>query len=396
VLPIGVWKMQNFLFRLFSFVFSLATSLKHQESHPRHHKTPQIHIVFIGDSLLRYTYLDLAYRLHFHKSPPLNLTSNDRGGPTNQRWEDYLLYSTEIFKGSMVCDCFRSSSQNVPENITEIRYYTHPSKQIYLTFYVKFGQYPIFGKINRSEAKVYSSLEDSRLNSWNASVYRELVPHIQSLSPIPTVVILNERFWLSPFHDSEIISELPDLIRSLFQFADHILWLQGTPTLKESRTNHLEKLNPTDDFMSSILCNSSHPLALSIADSLLPASSASSSAYSSGGSTRSDNKKFCHFIPFPTQLREDMTRHGYPPTPPPSATGTALRFGGPPRSRIGSPTAAPTVIPGTAIADYYSDHYHFKNNTVYELRMRSALETIGLSDITRKGFLKKMKKQQQR
>jgi hypothetical protein len=116
------------------------------------------HLVFIGDSVMRYSYLDFVYRLHFHQDPPINLTCND-DRRARQRWEDYLVHSTSVFKGAMVCDCFRSDSQNVAENMTEIRHYRHPSGKLFATFYLKLGDFPVFGKKDVSNARIYSSLK---------------------------------------------------------------------------------------------------------------------------------------------------------------------------------------------------------------------------------------------
>jgi hypothetical protein len=361
VLVNSAGEMDILLILIFCVGFSFQQQPPHNHDPHTQHFPKFHHLVFIGDSLLRYSYLDFVYRLHFHQTPPVDLITNDRSGSQSQKWEDYLLYSTEIFQGSMICDCFRSNSQNVPDKISEIRYYSHPSKQIYVSFYLKFGHYPIFGKPNHSDAKVYSSFDECRFNSWQVNNYQDLINQIKLLSPKPTVILLNERFWLTPFQKTitEIISELPDLIRSLFQFVDYVLWLEGTPTLKESLTFKQEKPNPTDDFMKTILCNSSHPLARSIA-----------LASPSPSSDLNRKYKFCYFVPFPSQLRAEISGRISPPLP----------------------VGATTTTTATATAEYYSDHYHFKNSTVYQIRIKSALETIGLSYLTKRNtFLEKKK-----
>jgi hypothetical protein len=45
--------------------------------------------------------------------------------------------------------------------MTETRYYRHPSGKRFATFYLEYGKHQIIGKKNLSEARVYSSLEET-------------------------------------------------------------------------------------------------------------------------------------------------------------------------------------------------------------------------------------------
>jgi hypothetical protein len=261
-----------------------------------------------------------AWAWDFHQDPPQNLTCNDNR-LTRQKWEDYLVKSTLMFNGAMVCDCFRVDSQNVAENITETRYYRHPSGRLFATFYLKFGNFPVYGKKDVSKARVYSSLAEAHRNTWIAQNFQELArDHIIHLKPKPTVVLINERFWVTPFiPTADIRPELPDLMRTLLRSTPHVLWLQGTPTSKESASIYSQTQNPTDDYVRTNLCDPSHLLAQSISTSTS-----------------------CRFVPFPNLLRLEISRR--------------------PR-------------------EYYSDIFHFINNTVYNIRVRAALHLIGLSHL---------------
>jgi hypothetical protein len=296
------------------FSLPLASLAAHSSSkHP-------IHLVFIGDSVMRYSYLDFVYRIHFHQDPPMKLTCNDNRCAGRQKWEDFLVQSTRLFNGAMLCDCFRVDAQNVAENMTETRYYHHPSGKLSATFYLKNGNYSVYGKKNLSEAHIYSSVEEAHRDAWVAGDHEELArDHIKYLKPRPTVVLINQRFWVIPFDRADVRPELPGMMRSLLHHTDHVLWLQGTRTSTESRKDIVEKLNPTDDYVRSELCNSSHPLARSISVT-----------------------KSCHFIPFPPPLQREITQRAN---------------------------------------QYYSDYLHFSNNTVYKIRIQAALHRIGLSHL---------------
>jgi hypothetical protein len=268
---------------------------------------------------MRYSYLDFVYRMHFRQDPPKKLTCNDNQCAGRQRWEDFLVQSTRLFDGYMLCDCYREDIKTTPpERMTETRYYHHPSGKLSATFYLKNGNYSIFVKKNISEAHTYASLEEALQDSWIVRDHEELAKdHIINLKPKPTVVLMNQRFWVIPL--ANVIPELPGMMRTLLRHTKHVLWLQGTRTVTESWKDIIEKLNPTDDYVRTELCNSSHPLAHSI--------SASHS---------------CQYVPFPTQLQKDITQRAN---------------------------------------SYYSDYVHFSNNTVYKIRIKDALDRIGFSHL---------------
>jgi hypothetical protein len=159
-----------------------------------------VHLVFIGDSLMRYSYLDFVYRMHFRQDPPKKLTCNDNQCAGRQRWEDFLVQSTRLFDGYMLCDCYREDIKTTPpERMTETRYYHHPSGKLSATFYLKNGNYSIFVKKNISEAHTYASLEEALQDSWIVRDHEELAKdHIINLKPKPTVVLMNQRFWVIP------------------------------------------------------------------------------------------------------------------------------------------------------------------------------------------------------
>lgn len=279
------------------------------------------HFVFIGDSIMRYTYLDFVYRLHYpdHQTPPKLLTCYDL--PSRSTWQYFLNASTQYFHGSMICDCYRGEVFGRSDELFEIRYYHHPTRKISATYYQKFANVAVSGRQNLSDAYVYPTLGEAQKNRWNSQTYEDLVrDHISKLEPSPTVILLNQRFWVIPFRKIDIRQELIPFMKVALGFVDHVLWLEGTPTLIESTKKQYD-FNPTDDFVRSILCNSSHPTARTISPS-----------------------KFCKFVPFPSSIRRDLT-----------------------------------IDP----LHSYADPYHFMNSTVYLTRLQSALVSIGYSNISR-------------
>ncbi|CUI13269.1 Hypothetical protein, putative, partial [Bodo saltans] len=140
---------------------------------PRHStKTPnpEMHVVMLGDSVMRYQYLDLIYRLHTcaynsnetntskrpgnqspHEcpQPPHKLLFNNRTQIKQQGrkqlsskpiWiRDYMTffrYGVSLFNGSMSCDCSRLGL----DNSIETRSYRHPTRMLRVSYIQLFGE----------------------------------------------------------------------------------------------------------------------------------------------------------------------------------------------------------------------------------------------------------------
>jgi hypothetical protein len=118
------------------------------------HSTPYDHVVYVGDSILRYQLLAFLHEVHHGRSPPTNLTFNDGpvdennrkqislSGYKNGKWGYYLHHSTDMFEGYMVCDCYRGIVMGKSKDIVENRYYRHPNGKFYVSYYQKFGDSP--------------------------------------------------------------------------------------------------------------------------------------------------------------------------------------------------------------------------------------------------------------
>lgn len=318
-----------------------------------------IHLVFIGDSVLRYGYLDFIYRIHFHEAPPKNFTFNDHS--TRLKWTTYLSLTTDIFQGSMICDCYRGEIMGKSDDIFETRYYRHPSGKFYATYYQKWGNVPVYGKNDFKEMKVYNNLAEAQKNTWIASTFADLITyHLLPLYPPATAVILNQRFWVTPFRKAiNITPEMAPMMKVLLNYVDHVLWLEGTPTQSEAKQKQ-QDFNPLDHYMKSRLCNISNPEHIersSTEPSLTPIKPFSTpypllpqnipltqtQQNQIKPKSRDSNQHIsCKFVPFPSKLRKNLENN-------------------------------PDI--------YYADGYHFIDNELYHIRLSEALKTIGLEDI---------------
>ncbi|CAD7923655.1 unnamed protein product [Amoebophrya sp. A120] len=64
-------------------------------------------VIWIGDSVTRYTYLDYVYRKHSNSATPPSLLWEGFHG----NWTSYYKASTAAFNGSMRCECFREGRE---------------------------------------------------------------------------------------------------------------------------------------------------------------------------------------------------------------------------------------------------------------------------------------------
>ena len=93
------------------------------------------HIVFIGDSLMRYQYIDFIYFLHHGhfismEMDPNPLTEHDWGGFD----PDFFTGTSNLFYPYEFCDCFIMPSDTGPGSIySENRFYRNVKKGFYVT-----------------------------------------------------------------------------------------------------------------------------------------------------------------------------------------------------------------------------------------------------------------------
>ena len=81
------------------------------------------HIIFLGDSLSRYQYLALMYRMHFLNRKVPNYMVHEGH---HSSWTDFYSNTTMVFGGHMTCDCQRNDGPFVEatiKTVTENRFY---------------------------------------------------------------------------------------------------------------------------------------------------------------------------------------------------------------------------------------------------------------------------------
>jgi hypothetical protein len=275
------------------------------------------HIVFIGDSLMRYSYLEFVYHFHFHDYPPQNFTFNENSVDIpSLGWDHYLKKTTEIFGGSMICDCYRPQIFGAAKHIYENRYYRSPHGEIAATYYQYFGISSASGKDNLTDAKVYSSLAEAQQNTWRYN-YEELARfQISNLSPPPTLIIFNQKYWIDPCRKGMYLQPMiPSIMRAFLPISD-VVWLQPPPAKTEVTNEEVWSTTYSlENYMQHVMCNSSHRDSVTV--------------------MVNGKKRGCLYVPFSRALFQEMSSRP---------------------------------------EDYYADGYHLRNNTIYHAMIHSAIQ----------------------
>jgi hypothetical protein len=96
------------------------------------------HLIMMGDFIMRYQYLALAYALNYHA-----LVANDMkksviddanwGGTHRSRFNEHYFGTNNLLSPNEFCDCHRTYGK--PQWMNEIRYYQEPQSEIAVTFY---------------------------------------------------------------------------------------------------------------------------------------------------------------------------------------------------------------------------------------------------------------------
>ena len=129
---------------------------------------PGTHILFMGDSLIRYQYLALVYALHNSgiplKAPPIgtddarryaNVSNNIVDQHTWRDWLEFFEGTSEAFYPFELCNCYRAGGESFNPSARpafENRYMYHPAFDVSVTYISVFGLAPLVGNFWPSAA----------------------------------------------------------------------------------------------------------------------------------------------------------------------------------------------------------------------------------------------------
>ncbi|GAX18973.1 hypothetical protein FisN_8Hh194 [Fistulifera solaris] len=157
-----------------------------------------LNILFMGDSLSRYQYLDLVYFLSHNgtwpspdETPNMVLENTHKHG-----WVQFFNFTNAALRPYEQCDCFRLHSAI---KAVENRYFYDAERNNSVTYLQKFGMYPFKSSWNVTD--VYNEHELVQLPSGLSFVHKDLDwadairDFVCRMSPKPSVFIFNAGIW---------------------------------------------------------------------------------------------------------------------------------------------------------------------------------------------------------
>ena len=171
------------------------------------------HLVFIGDSTMRYSFLEFVDREHYRNNPdrlpqglpPVELVHEKY----HKSWTSFFRYTTEHFEGHMACDCQRSETFSLANEI-ENRYYTNPYNNHSYTYIQMYGDNQGHGRYKPdavynatislpADDEDYDPKANENLRKVWAYVGEDMdqliLQYVSKLEPKPTAIIMNAGLW---------------------------------------------------------------------------------------------------------------------------------------------------------------------------------------------------------
>ena len=188
-----------------------------------HFKVNNLRLVFMGDSVTRYQYLDFIYYLHTGQWIQNDDYPNLVAEKTFGSWIEFYNITNGAFDGKEKCDCYRAGKFD-PLSIFETRYYTDPIRNNYIAYYQKFGLLPAHGHwepeygFDNNSSTPGSIPTDYTIDNgtlWEYNWVDVILNHIGKLQPRPDFLVLNAGLWDHDLDNETLLHEIQVACTSL-------------------------------------------------------------------------------------------------------------------------------------------------------------------------------------
>ena len=175
-----------------------------------------LRLVFLGDSVMRYQYLDFIYYIHtgqwIQNDDYPNLVAERSFGS----WSEFYNITNGAFDGKEKCDCYRTEEFDALSTF-ETRYYTDTIRNNYIAYYQKFGLLPAHGHwepeygFDNSSSTPGTIPTDYTFDNgtlWEYNWVDVILNHIGKLQPRPDFLVLNAGLWDHDLDNETILHEI--------------------------------------------------------------------------------------------------------------------------------------------------------------------------------------------
>ncbi len=161
-----------------------------------------LNILFMGDSLSRFQYLDLAYFLtHGSWIDPLNDSPSMVTDHDYKSWIHFFNHTNKVLAPHEQCDCYRKTSGSIVggKGIIENRFFRDEHHNNTITYLQKFGDYPFKSSWDVSDVfhphgPMPTQLSQLQPLFWIGWV-EAITDFVCKMQPKPSVFVFNQGWW---------------------------------------------------------------------------------------------------------------------------------------------------------------------------------------------------------
>mmetsp|Transcript_62411 Transcript_62411/g.122794 ORF Transcript_62411/g.122794 Transcript_62411/m.122794 type:complete len:431 (-) Transcript_62411:86-1378(-) len=192
-------------------------------------------IIMVGDSLMRYQYLSLAYLARTGNFPEAESGNDQITFVSDKSWEDYYQYTNRLLAPYEIIDYYRPATNLIEDHHREMRYYRDDARNISLYYARYFGDSVSIRGLIRPNPD--SGLMERSDSEWTFTAIHEFLGNVSELfSPRPNTLVLNAGFH-SHRYDLTEVREV--VAKTALEYFDRVFW---------KTTNFpMDKLSQEDD-----------------------------------------------------------------------------------------------------------------------------------------------------
>ena len=214
--------------------------LAHEYLNSLHHLLRNRHIVFIGDSLMRFQYLDLVYSLRHQNVVHPKMKPNFLEEGDWLTWNEFHKGTNGLLSPNEFCDCYRERDvSHHTKEAFENRYYHDSFYNVTVTYLQYFGDmHELHGHWSYGENDTNRQIQHRYIApSWSYNLTWTLINYVQVLLPHPSFLIINAGHWANHLNNRNYAREIASIGKNV---SDHFIWKTTTYPKSKDLNNTLK------------------------------------------------------------------------------------------------------------------------------------------------------------